>query len=70
LDEIQISIKLLKENAGIAPKHYSYPEGQEIDYSDKVIKELKSRGVLCCPTAIDGMNNLSTDLFHLKRIMV
>ncbi len=32
--------------------------------------ELKKNGVLCCPTAINGVNNLSDDLFHLKRVMI
>ena len=68
--ELDTSIKLLKDKADIAPRHYSYPEGLKHCYSENVIKELKKRGVLCCPTAINGVNNLADDLFHLKRIMI
>ena len=39
-------------------------------YSEKVIKELKKKGVRCSPTAIDGINKTGTDPFHLLRIMV
>jgi peptidoglycan/xylan/chitin deacetylase (PgdA/CDA1 family) len=68
--EVGTSICFLKERAGIDPKHYSYPEGLKYCYSESVIEELKKNGVICSPTAIDGVNELKTDLFHLKRIMV
>ena len=69
-NEISISLKLLKEKAGVMPRHYSYPEGLEHCYSPEVIESLKNHGVVCCPTAIDGINYAKTDLFNLKRIMV
>jgi len=69
-DEITTSLFLLHERAGVAPKHYSYPEGLAHCYSESVIQALKKRGVQCCPTAIDGVNNRDTDPFHIKRIMV
>ena len=69
-NEIQTSIKLLKNKGNIDLQHYSYPEGQEIDYSEEVIENLKKKGIRCCPTAIDGVNSSITDLFYLKRIFV
>lgn len=68
--EIDTSLKLLKEKAGVSTVHYSYPEGLGHCYSKNVIDELKKRGIICCPTAIDGLNNLEDDLFELKRVMV
>ena len=68
--EIDTSIELLNKKANVQTSHYSYPEGLEHCYSDNVINELKKRGVRCCPTAISGTNNVSDDLFNLKRIMV
>jgi len=68
--EIETSLKLLSEKGHVRSHHYSYPEGQEIDYSDNVIKCLKEKEIKCCPTAIPGVNNNKTNLFHLKRIMV
>jgi len=68
--EINICHSLLKKKGDIVSAHYSYPEGQSRDFSTLVITELKKRGVECCPTAIDGLNNKQIDLFHLKRIMV
>lgn len=69
-DEIDTSISLLTANAGVPPAHYSYPEGLAHCYSNTVIDALKARGVVCCPTAENGVNDISTDLFHLRRIFV
>jgi peptidoglycan/xylan/chitin deacetylase (PgdA/CDA1 family) len=68
--EVVTSIRLLKEKAQVSPRHYSYPEGLENCYSDKVIGVLKENGVVCSPTAIDGINEPGTDLFHLRRIAI
>jgi peptidoglycan/xylan/chitin deacetylase (PgdA/CDA1 family) len=69
-DEIDTSLTLLHENAGVGNTHYSYPEGLAHCYSDTVIEALKVRGVECCPTAIDGVNTPDIDLFNLKRVPV
>ncbi len=68
--EIDTSLGLLREKAGVGPTHYCYPEGLRHCYSDAVIDALKTRRVLCCPTAIDGVNMPGDDLFHLRRIFV
>ncbi len=68
--EIETSLCLLGDRAGIEPRHYSYPEGLEYCYSPQVIDVLRSFGVCCCPTAIDGLNDQRAELFHLRRIMV
>lgn len=69
-EEIPLSIRLLNDKAGIKPRHYSYPEGLEYCFSPEVIRVLQEQGITCSPTAIDGINNLETGLFYLKRIMV
>jgi peptidoglycan/xylan/chitin deacetylase (PgdA/CDA1 family) len=68
--EIDVSLKMLSEKAGIATPHYSYPEGLAHCYSEDVIQMLKGRGITCCPTAIDGINQPGADPFHLRRVMV
>lgn len=68
--EIDISVMLLHREIGLSCRHYSYPEGLAHCYSGDVIEHLKQRGVVCCPTAEDGVNTHETDLFRLKRIMV
>jgi peptidoglycan/xylan/chitin deacetylase (PgdA/CDA1 family) len=68
--EIDISLGMLKEKADIVASHYSYPEGLAHCYSEDVIRVLKSRGIACCPTAIDGTNGPGADAFHLRRVMV
>ncbi|HIJ66758.1 MAG TPA: polysaccharide deacetylase family protein [Planctomycetes bacterium] len=68
--EVRTSIKLLKDKAGVEPRHYSYPEGLEHCFSDDVAAFLKEFGVKCCPTAVDGVNDVKDSLFKLKRITV
>ena len=69
-NDINLSIKLLFEKGSLNTHHYSYPEGLKHCYNNSVIKHLKQKGIKCCPTAIDGTNNLDSDLFQLKRIMM
>jgi peptidoglycan/xylan/chitin deacetylase (PgdA/CDA1 family) len=68
--EIDTSLQLLRDKAGIRTSHYSYPEGLAHCYSPSVISALKARGVTCSPTAIDGTNPPGADLFQLRRVMV
>jgi peptidoglycan/xylan/chitin deacetylase (PgdA/CDA1 family) len=68
--ELDTSISLMRQMASIDSTHYSYPEGLAHCYSDVVIRELKLRGVRCCPTAMPGQNSLEADPFKLLRIMV
>ena len=35
-----------------------------------IINHLKSHGVVCAPSAINGINNHMSDLFYLKRVNV
>ena len=66
--DIDASLNLLNYNLKQNTIHFAYPEGQRNHYTDLVIKALIERGVVCCPTAIDGVNT-DEDLFSLKRIM-
>jgi peptidoglycan/xylan/chitin deacetylase (PgdA/CDA1 family) len=68
--EVDTSLSMLKNKAGIVTPHYSYPEGLAHCFSEDVIQLLKNRGITCCPTAIDGINGPGTDPFHLRRVMV
>ncbi|MBW1713880.1 MAG: polysaccharide deacetylase family protein [Deltaproteobacteria bacterium] len=68
--EIRTSLDLLQQKAGVGPRHYSYPEGLAYCFSPQVIEALKSRGVVCCPTAEAGLNRAGDDLFYLKRVPV
>lgn len=65
--EIRTSVQLCRDRAGIAVRHYSYPEGLRHCYSPAVIDVLRRHGVVCCPTAEPGVNRHTDDLFHLKR---
>lgn len=68
--EIKKCIDDLELNLNHKIDLFSYPEGQRQHFNDNVILKLKSLGVIICPTAIHGENNLGDDPFHLKRIRI
>jgi peptidoglycan/xylan/chitin deacetylase (PgdA/CDA1 family) len=68
--EIDTSLRLMRDRAGLRPRHYSYPEGLAHCFDDRVIRALKDRGIACCPTAMPGSNAPEDDLFRLRRILV
>ena len=68
--ELDTSLEMLSQKAGINPVHYSYPEGLSHCFNSRVISGLKNRGIKCCPTAIHGTNQFTTNTFELKRILV
>lgn len=69
--EIDTPIEMLKSKANISEvRHFSYPEGFQGSFTEETIKLLKAQGVVCSPTAIEGINEAGSDPFHLFRIMV
>lgn len=68
--EIMHSLAMIRQHVGIRCHHFSYPEGLSNCYSDREITILKNNNVVCSPSAEHGVNTLSSNLFHLKRIMV
>lgn len=68
--EIDLNLRLLKDKAGVETVHFAYPQGQANHYNGAVVNALKKRGIVCCPTAIDGKNTRETGLFDLYRTMI
>ena len=68
--QIKKSIRLFKSKLKLDLKHYSYPEGQKIDYNENIVIKLKKHGIVCCPTAIKGYNSINSNLFYLRRIQI
>lgn len=70
--EKDVSTCLAKINRAVNDniRHFCYPEGLAHCYNDSVIDCLKRHGIVCSPSAIDGVNPLTADLFHLKRVFV
>jgi peptidoglycan/xylan/chitin deacetylase (PgdA/CDA1 family) len=69
-EDVETSIEVMENKLGHKITHYSYPEGQKHHYSNKVISVLKSKGIKCSPSAVCGLNDVTENPFHLKRIMV
>ncbi len=68
--EIYNSINLIEKNLKIKVKHFSYPEGLKHTYGKREILFLKKKGIKICPSAVFGINNKNSNLFHLKRVFV
>lgn len=68
--DINLSLDLLEYNLEHKVLDYSYPEGQNNHFNNKIITFLKKRKIHLCPSAINGTNKIDDDLFKLKRIMV
>ena len=68
--DIDKSFELISKNLKLKPHHYSYPEGLIHCFNEDIINHLKSHGVVCAPSAINGINNHMSDLFYLKRVNV
>lgn len=68
--QVNKSLMLLKKNINQEILHYSYPEGQKIDFNNKISIYLKNKNIICCPSATYGFNTKNTDLFKLKRIPI
>ena len=66
--DIKATLSLIDYNLNQKTKHFAYPEGQIHHYNDVVISSLIDFGIICSPSAIDGIN-FEEDLFNLKRIM-
>ena len=68
--EIFTSIEMLQQNICRKLHHFSYPEGLSQHFSQRCIDVLRAAGILICPSAIPGVNDNHTDLFHINRISV
>lgn len=68
--DIKLSIDLLKYNLKMPIVHYAYPEGQANHFNSKIISLLNKYGIVCSPSAINGINDETYDLFNLRRTMV
>lgn len=68
--DIEASLGIMAERLGRPIRHFSYPEGGREHFNERVIADLKAHGIVCCPSAICGLNPRGTDPFLLRRVMV
>ena len=67
--EISDCIKTLEEITNKTIDLFSYPEGQQNHYDERVIRCLKKNGITISPSAIDGFIG-DEDEFNYRRVMV
>jgi peptidoglycan/xylan/chitin deacetylase (PgdA/CDA1 family) len=69
--EIDESIEMLRARTGNSNvNHFSYPKGFQGSYTQETIDALVSCGVVSSMSTLEGVNDLHTPLFHLRRITV
>lgn len=66
--QINDSKTTIEEKAGIAVKHFAFPNGRTEDFSEELKQYCKEIGFESVSTAIYGSNPLNTDTYSLKRI--
>lgn len=49
---------------------FAYPYGNESSFSSDTKKILNSYNILCAVSTVEGLNNLNSDLYELKRISI
>jgi peptidoglycan/xylan/chitin deacetylase (PgdA/CDA1 family) len=68
--EIRDSRRLIEQKINKKVNSFSYPNGREHDFNDRIIGLLKKEGFSCAVTYIPGWNRPESDLFRLKRVFV
>lgn len=69
-EEVALSKRLLKEQAGVETRLFSYPNGAAGDYDSSTHRILQEQGFQCALLTIEGFNDKNSNLFELKRIGV
>lgn len=69
-EDILQSIKLLKEKAGIQPRHFAYPYGDDIAVKDYHLEIVKEMGFKTIATIHEGSLSYQTELTALPRYFI
>ena len=70
LHEIRESKRVLEKKMGTTCDTFSFPFGSSRDISDSLMKHIEQAGYLCGLLNIDGINDMTTDPFGFKRIIM
>ncbi len=70
IHEIGESKRVLEKKMGISCNYFSFPFGSSRDISDCLMKHIEQAGYLCGLLNIDGINDMTTDPFRFKRIIM
>ncbi len=66
-NEIKLSNALIKNNVGVTPRHFAYPNGRKQDISIFSHQILIDEGYDSAVTTIEGPNKINEDPYMLKR---
>lgn len=65
--EVIGSYKDIVAGSGVAPRHFSYPNGGEGDFGERDIALVRSAGFSTAVTSIEGINRHDVDVLRIQR---
>jgi peptidoglycan/xylan/chitin deacetylase (PgdA/CDA1 family) len=68
--ELFLSKQVIQNKTGLSCRLFCYPNGGVGDFDYRTRKLLKELGYSCGLTAVEGMNDASSDVFELRRLSV
>ncbi len=68
--EIRESMAMLTKQLGETPFSFAFPNGTQIDFTQRDVNLVMETGAKAAVTAIDGLNTPSTNPFMLRRVSV
>jgi peptidoglycan/xylan/chitin deacetylase (PgdA/CDA1 family) len=66
-DEIEGSKQLIESKIGLPVRHFAYPVGRAVDFTQPIKNLLRDAGYQSAVTTISGRNDAERDLFELRR---
>ena len=66
--EITESKTILEQNLQTTIRYFAYPNGEPGDFNSNIKTIVQNAGFDCALTTIEGYNDLTNDLFELKRV--
>jgi peptidoglycan/xylan/chitin deacetylase (PgdA/CDA1 family) len=65
--DLTIATDILREQVGVAPRYFAYPNGRRVDFTEQTQAILRSLGYVMAFSTVPGLNGLESDRFALHR---
>lgn len=69
-EELALSKRMIEEKTGLECELFCYPNGEKGDFDHHTKQELKEKGYSCGLTTVPGFNDISSDVYELRRFGV
>jgi peptidoglycan/xylan/chitin deacetylase (PgdA/CDA1 family) len=68
--EIEEPSVRLREELGVQPRYFCYPNGQPGDFDERCVESVRKAGYQAAVTTVPGMNPHGADLLRLRRLSI